>query len=200
MKKLLRNLSVLCLTLVAFLTTGCYEEEIPFLKVDHEVVLVGPQTDKGTVVVESNVNWTVESKDEWITIDNGFGNHKGTFEFFVAANTTPNERSGKIILESNDKLIKKTILVRQQSEGTLLTLATDHVAFTKYAGDYLMSIACNGEWKVASSADWCKVDPASGEGNGAFKITVEENNTGADRVAIISVLTEADGKSEVHQI
>ncbi|MBR5035421.1 MAG: hypothetical protein IKX71_08955 [Bacteroidales bacterium] len=201
MKKLLRNLSVLCFVLAAFLTTGCYEEEVPFLNVDREVVLVGPQADKGTVVVESNLQWVAASEVAWITLDNGFGNHKGTFEFFVAANTTPNERSGKIVLTAKDYPdVKVTILVRQQSEGTILTLATDDVSFTKYAGDYLMSIACNGAWKVASSADWCTVDPTSGEGNGSFKISVDENNTGADRVAIISILTEADGKTEVHQI
>lgn len=200
MKKLLRNLSVLCFVLAAFLTTGCYEEEIPFLKADHEVVLVGPETGKGTVVIESNLQWTVSSDVEWITIDNGFGNHKGTFEFFVAANTTPNERTGKITIEANDGILSTTVLVRQTSEGTQLVLGKDAVSFTKYAGEYLMSIACNGPWEVASSADWCKVDPASGDGNGAFKITVEENNTGADRAATITVLTEADGKTEVHQI
>lgn len=200
MKKLLRNLSVLCFVLAAFLTTGCYEEEIPFLKADHEVVLVGPETGKGTVVIESNLQWTVSSDVEWITIDNGFGNHKGTFEFFVAANTTPNERTGKITIEANDGIVSTTVLVRQTSEGTQLVLGKDAVSFTKYAGEYLMSIACNGPWEVASSADWCKVDPASGDGNGAFKITVEENNTGADRAATITVLTEADGKTEVHQI
>ena len=151
MKKLLRNLSVLCFVLAAVLTTGCYEEEMPFLEVDHEVVLVGADTDKGTVVVTSNVQWTASSDVEWITIDNGFGNHKGTFEFFVAANTTPNERSGKITLKSNDDLITKTILVRQTSEGTQLVLGKDKVSFTKYAGEYLMSIACNGPWEVASS-------------------------------------------------
>lgn len=200
MKKLLRNLSVLCFVLAAFLTTGCYEEEIPFLKADHDVVLVGPETGKGTVVIESNLQWTASSDVEWITVDNGFGNHKGTFEFFVAANTTPNERSGKITITSNDGIVSTTVLVRQTSEGIHLVLGKDKVSFTKYAGEYLMSIACNGPWEVASSADWCKVDPASGDGNGAFKITVEENNTGADRVATITVLTEADGKTEVHQI
>ncbi len=200
MKKLLRNLSVLCFVLAAFLTTGCYEEEIPFLKADHEVVLVGPETGKGTVVIESNLQWTASSDAEWITVDNGFGNHKGTFEFFVAANTTPNERSGKITITSNDGIVSTTVLVRQTSEGTQLVLGKDAVSFTKYAGEYLMSIACNGPWEVASSADWCTVDPTSGDGNGAFKITVEENNTGADRVATITVLTEADGKTEVHQI
>ena len=201
MKKLLRNLSVLCLTFVAFLTTGCYEEEIPFLKVDHEVVLVGPQTDKGTVVVESNVNWTASSNDPWISIDNGFGNHKGTFEFFVAANTTPNERSGKIILTcDNDPNLNVTILVRQQSEGSILTLGTEEITFTKDAGEYLMAVACNGDWKVASSASWCKVDPTSGTGNGSFKISVEENATGADRSAVVSILTEADGKTEVRKV
>ena len=200
MKKLLRNLSVLCFVLAAFLTTGCYEEEIPFLKADHEVVLVGPETGKGTVVIESNLQWTASSDAEWITVDNGFGNHKGTFEFFVAANTTPNERSGKITITSNDGIVSTTVLVRQTSEGTQLVLGKDKVSFTKYAGEYLMSVACNGPWEVASSADWCTVDPDSGDGNGAFKITVEENNTGADRLATITVLTEADGKTEVHQI
>ncbi len=198
MKKLLRNLSVLCFVFAAFLATGCYEEEIPFLTVDHEVVLVGPSMDKGTVVVESNVDWTASSDVPWITIDNGFGNHKGTFEFFVEANTTPNERSGKIKLDGG--VVSVTILVRQQSEGSILTLATDEISFTKDAGEYLMNIACNGDWKVASSADWCKVDPTSGKGNGSFNVTVEENNTGADRIAVISVLTEADGKTEVRKI
>ena len=198
MKKLLRNLSVLCLVIAAALATGCYHEELPFLNVDHEVVLVGPQTDKGTVVVESNVDWEATSDVEWITLDNGFGNHKGTFEFFVEANTTPNERSGKIKIEGNG--CSKTILVRQQSEGSKVTLAADNISFTKYAGEYLMSVACNGEWKVASSADWCKVDPTSGKGNGSFKVTVDENNTGADRVAKITVLTEADGVTQVRTV
>ena len=198
MKKLLRNLSVLCLVIAAALATGCYHEELPFLNVDHEVVLVGPQTDKGTVVIESNVDWEATSDVEWITLDNGFGNHKGTFEFFVEANTTPNERSGKIKIEGNG--CSKTILVRQQSEGSKVTLATDNISFTKYAGEYLMSIACNGDWKVTSSADWCKVEPTSGKGNGSFKVTVEENNTGADRVAKISVLSDADGVTQVRTV
>ena len=198
MKKLLRNLSVLCLVIAAALATGCYHEELPFLNVDHEVVLVGPQTDKGTVVVESNVDWEATSDVEWITLDNGFGNHKGTFEFFVEANTTPNERSGKIKIEGNG--CSKTILVRQQSEGSKVTLAADNISFTKYAGEYLMSVACNGDWEVASSADWCKVDPTSGKGNGSFKVTVDENNTGADRVAKISVLTTADGVTQVRTV
>ena len=200
MKKLLRNLSVLCFVLAAFLTTGCYEKEVPFLEVDREVILVGPSTDKGTVVVESNLQWAATSEVEWITLDNGFGNHKGTFEFFVAANTTPNERTGKIVLKDNDGLITKTILVRQQSEGSVLTISTEEISFTKDAGEYLMSIACNGEWKVASSADWCKVEPNSGSGNGSFKISVDENASGADRVATISILTEADGKTEVREV
>ena len=198
MKKLLRNLSVLCFVFAAFLATGCYEEELPFLTVDHEVVLVGPNMDKGTVVVESNVDWEATSDVEWITLDNGFGNHKGTFEFFVDANTTPNERSGKIILDGGT--VSVTILVRQQSEGSILTLSAEEIAFTKDAGEYLMSVACNGEWEVASSADWCKVNPTHGEGNGSFKVTVDENTTGADRTAILSILTKADGKTEVRKV
>ncbi len=198
MKKLFRNLSVLLLATVAVLTTGCYEQDVPFLTVDHEVVLVGPATDKGTVVVESNLEWTASSDCEWIAIDNGFGNHKGTFEFFVEANTTPYERSGKIKLEGAGCAV--TILVRQQSEGTLLTLAADEIAFTKLAGEYLMSICCNNGWTASSSADWCKVDPTSGNGNGSFKISVDENATGSDRMATISIVTEADGKTQVSKV
>lgn len=200
MKSILRHLSVLSIVLAAFLATGCYEEEVPFLMVDHEVVLVGPSSDKGTVVVESNVTWIASSEVDWITIDNGFGNHKGTFEFFVQANTTPNERSGKIKLESEDGTSSTTILVRQQSEGSVLTLSTEEITFTKDSGEYLMSVACNGDWQVVSSADWCKVEPASGSKNGSFKITVDENATGADRAAVISVLTEADGVTQVRKI
>ena len=200
MKSILRHLSVLSIVLAAFLATGCYEEEVPFLMVDHEVVLVGPSSDKGTVVVESNVTWVASSEVDWITIDNGFGNHKGTFEFFVEANTTPNERSGKIKLESEDGTSSTTILVRQQSEGSVLTLSSEEITFTKDSGEYLMSVACNGDWQVASSADWCKVEPASGSKNGSFKITVDENTTGADRAAVISVLTEADGVTQVRKI
>ncbi len=200
MKSILRHLSVLSIVLAAFLATGCYEEEVPFLMVDHEVVLVGPSSDKGTVVVESNVTWVASSEVDWITIDNGFGNHKGTFEFFVEANTTPNERSGKIKLESEDGTGATTILVRQQSEGSVLTLSTEEIPFTKDSGEYLMSVACNGDWQVVSSADWCKVEPASGSRNGSFKITVDENATGADRAAVISVLTEADGVTQVRKI
>ncbi len=198
MKKLFRNLSVLLLATVAVLATGCYEQDVPFLTVDHEVVLVGPATDKGTVEVESNLEWTASSDCEWIAIDNGYGNHKGTFEFFVEANTTPYERSGKIKLEGAGCAV--TILVRQQSEGTLLTLAADEIAFTKLAGEYLMSICCNNGWTASSSADWCKVDPTSGTGNGSFKISVDENATGSDRVATISIVTEADGKTQVSKV
>ena len=198
MKKLFRNLSVLLLTAVAVLATGCYEQDVPFLTVDHEVVLVSPATDKGTVVVESNVEWTASSDCEWIAVDNGFGNHKGTFEFFVEANTTPYERSGKIKLEGAGCAV--TILVRQQSEGTLLTLAADELAFTKLADEYEMSICCNNAWKASSSAEWCKVDPTSGTGNGTFKISVEENATGSDRLATISIVTEADGKTQVSKV
>ena len=53
-----------------------------------------------------------------------------------------------------------------------------------------IALTSNGDWNVASTADWVSVSPMSGNGNATLAITGAENNTGEERVATVEVTTK----------
>jgi len=64
-------------------------------------------------------------------------------------------------------------------------------------GDFRqVELATSRAWTAASNQAWCTVDPGSGPTTSSkFIVTVQPNQTGADRLATVSVRT-ADGKEE----
>ena len=53
-----------------------------------------------------------------------------------------------------------------------------------------IALTSNGDWNVASTADWVSVSPMSGNGNATLTIEAAENTTNEERVATVEVTTK----------
>ncbi len=72
-----------------------------------------------------------------------------------------------------------------------LEVSTRQIEMNAEGGDADVNVTSNIGWTVTSSAaDWCKVFPTSGNGNGTFKVTVDPNMLLENRDATISVKGE----------
>ena len=181
-----------------FLQTGCNEDDIPFIGLDNEVLALSSEMSKNLVDVKANVDWKASSDAEWCKILKGDGDHKGQFEILVEKNMTPEERVATIVVAGKEA--SATLMVKQAPGNFTMGVSTETVAFSKQADSYKVSVVSNFDWKVVSSNDWCKVSVASGSLSGDFSISVSENNTGSERKAIVSVITEVSGEAHIKNI
>ena len=72
-----------------------------------------------------------------------------------------------------------------------LDVSIRQIEMTADGGNADVNVISNIGWIVTSNAaDWCKVFPTSGNGNGTFKVTIDPNMLLENREAIISVKGE----------
>lgn len=139
-----------------------------------------------SLTVVSNDTWTVTSKPEWVSIDKSSGEGNATIKVSTTENNTTSERSGKIIISTDDGVISKTISVKQ--EAKVVDYGDASLNFNYNASSQSISFTTDGNWSLTKNAEWFSVDKTSGSGNATLKITVEENNTTEKREGQISLL------------
>ncbi|MCF0167300.1 MAG: BACON domain-containing protein, partial [Bacteroidales bacterium] len=180
------------------LLTSCNEPDMPFLILGDEAVVLGSEMAKMTIDVKSNLAWEAKTTSDWVRIAHGTGKNKGQFEIIVDTNEGSEERFADVVVSGG--VCNATLLVRQTSRGTILSVSTDTIRFTKNADQFTVTVGCNDEWEVESSSSWCSVSVSKGKYAGRFTIAVEENTTGSDRTAIVTVVTEAGGVYALKEI
>lgn len=148
------------------------------------------QSSSGNVTVTSNSAWTVSSSQNWCIVSPITGNRDGAFIITTTTNTVIASRSASITVTagSGENKVSKTISVIQQGvDQALLTLSINSLDISAEASDQTISVSSNMGWTVSSSQFWCTAAPASGSGNGTFKIMASANATLDSRSAIVTV-------------
>lgn len=138
-----------------------------------------------SLVVESNDNWTIIEKPDWVSVDKSSGDGSAAIEISVAENNTTSEKSGIITIATDDGVTSKTIHVKQGAKTVEYGDATIEYGYA--VGTQYISFTTDGNWSLTKDADWISVDRTSGSGSATLGITVEENNTTAMRSGIVSL-------------
>lgn len=74
--------------------------------------------------------------------------------------------------------------------------STSPISATAATGSSTISVSANTTWSVSSNAtSWCTISPASGNGNGSFRISWSANSTTSTRYATISITSPAGNKT-----
>ena len=187
--------------------TGCFQEERPFITLGNDALEVSADARSYKVAVESNMGWTAQTDQSWLTILTKDGSYKSQVEFAVEANFTSEDRVA-VIQVNGTGAASATIQVRQSSAGLALYLLEESVGFGKTGGTKKVAVMSNHEWKVLSNADWCTVSPeesgdlgdvnaAGGSVTKELAVTVGPNTEGVERTAEISVICTAGVKEPV---
>lgn len=139
--------------------------------------------------ISSNSSWQITSCPEWVDLSakNGEGNTRITAT--VKENNSTTQLTGKIELSTTDKVIARTINVKQAAKYVDFNVPS--LSFTYEKGSKSFAFSTDGNWSVAKDVDWISLDKQTGKGNATIVVSVQENMTLSDRSGSIN-LTIAD--------
>ena len=150
-------------------------------------------TEKGgtvTVPISISTDWSAELKTApWCTITPS-GGKAGTVQMQVRAeeNKVENRRETTITIRCG-ALLKYIHVSQEAAKPPYVELSTQDLTFDRQAGSQSFSVSSNATWTVGTSADWCKVSPSSGSGDGTVNVSVPDFNESGTRSATVTVKT-----------
>ena len=125
-----------------------------------------------TFSISSNLNWTVESDETWLTVSPTSGSSDGTVTVSADENISTSQRKATITVSGGG--IVETINVTQQGAAAYLNVTPDYISLPAYASQTTLTISSNTSWFVQGSTSFT-FSPSSGENNGTVTITAPTN-------------------------
>ncbi|MDH6313945.1 hypothetical protein M2137_002737 [Parabacteroides sp. PFB2-10] len=176
-----------------FVLNSCVEEDEPVLILSTENIEIDDKSQKETIEVKANGEWSAQSDAEWCRIIRGTGRLHGYFDIMMDDNLTVENRTAVVTVSGNG--VSAALSVRQKAADVSIKLSTDSLQFDKAAEKYYLTILANHEWTAKSSAEWCVLSAEKGSKSGGVEISVKENTSGKKRSAHLTLSSEANGQS-----
>ena len=153
----------------------------------NSLLLTSSTTNNIVVTIYTNGNWSASSDQSWLTVSPSSGTGNATITLTAEENNTTAERTA-IVTVSAAGLPSQTITVTQQGASLSLSVSSNSISIAKEANSSAtVEITSNTNWIASSNLNWLTVSPISGTGNATITFTAEENNTNAERTAIVTV-------------
>ena len=146
-----------------------------------------------TFKISTNTSWTVTSDQTWCSVSPESGKNDGTITVKVTENTSASERKAMITVKSD--IGNQTVKVIQSGAAAVLTLSVNSIDFTSGGGNKTFNISSNTSWTVLCDQAWCNITPISGSGDDSVTVLVEDNISTVERMATITVKSDAGNKT-----
>lgn len=137
-----------------------------------------------TLIINSNINWTVSIDQSWLTVNKTSGTNNDTL-VVVATENTGNTRTA--ILTVNSPNLESQIITINQASKIQITVPTTTVSIANTTTASAVSIASNTTWDATTDVNWLTLTPANGNGDGTISITPSANPTTSARTATITI-------------
>jgi hypothetical protein len=138
-----------------------------------------------TFSVTSNCSWTAVSNQTWCTVtSSGTGN--GTITANYSVNTLTARTANITVTVAGLSPIVVTVTQASAPCSTVMVAPPNQNVPYSPAGSTTFSVTSNCSWTAVSNQTWCTVTP-SGIGNGTITATYYLNESGATRMANITV-------------
>ncbi len=135
--------------------------------------------------LNTNVDWTVLSSPDWLTISPNSGNSSITeLKVTPSENLNMAERVGNISVGNKDLGLAVTCRVVQK--GKYFNDLIKSVQFNASASNQDIEIPTDANWTAIPNADWITLSPKSGKG-GIMNISVTENKCDVERNGAIEI-------------
>ena len=156
----------------------------------------GAKGGEQTITVTATAAWTISksAESDWLTIKPESGN-AGTAQVTLTAaeNTSTGSRTATLTVKSGE--LMKSLNVSQSAANPKMSLDASSMEFASSSGSKSIKITSNTTWTVSSDQAWCSVSPTSGSNDGSVTVKVEENTSTAERIATITVKSDAGDKT-----
>ena len=148
---------------------------------------IGGSTSFGII---ANIDWTVTSNDDWISLLPSSGSNDNTFIATYQENFSNNERIGQIEVKGNG--IVRLITITQSGaplDYIIINPKTLNVDFTSGSGS--LDIESNVSWSATSDSEWLSVSTSDTIGNSSLTINYLQNNSNNPRSAMVIVSNDS---------
>jgi hypothetical protein len=143
-----------------------------------------------TINVISNVDWTAESNQNWVTITSGnTGSNDGTIALNIGENTTIESRSATVTVSASG-VEPQMVNITQQALAPALSLNPSTIPDVSATGDNTKTIAVtsNTNWTATSNQSWVTITSGNtGSNDGTIALNISANTVTESRSATVTV-------------
>ena len=171
---------------------SCTKTKVVELNVNPMAVSLTAAAGDERVAISCNDAWTATKTADWITLSAASGTGNASLKITVTANESLSKREADVTVAAGEltRVVKVTQL--GQEPAVAVSPATKEVAA---AGEEVeVTVTSNTAWTVSvpEACDWVTANPASGTGNGSFKLVAAENRLLEGREVTVTVAAGAD--------
>ncbi len=161
---------------------------LPFLTVSADTLTIEAAASSTTTFdISSNVSWTAESNQSWLTVNSSSGSDDETITLTATANPTTSPRTATVTVSEN-RVPPQTIIVIQDSAAPVLTVSTNTLAIAAAdSSTATFDINSNINWTAESNQSWLIVSNSAGFGDETITLTATANTTISSRTATVTV-------------
>lgn len=139
------------------------------------LTLSADENSSGSINIDSNIDWTIESHPDWISFNKNNGEAgKSTVTLSATKNNSLNSRSGTIIFrDSKSGGIESRVAVTQNG----LDFGDQNILeFNWHQSTLPLNVPLPGTWNAAVSVGWISLSEYSGVGNKAIVVSASKND------------------------
>lgn len=183
--------------LCSFLFNFCSSEEpfIPRFSVDFTADSFPAMGGSKSITLTSNISWSASSNVEWLSVSPTSGKESALLTLTASENNTPADRKGTVTLtpQTGDPI---KINVSQPTDHQF-SVDISEVVFESSPGEMTIHLTAKTSWQVSSGADWLKVNPGSGTGNGTLILTTSQNESPEERTTLLLITPDVGEVIEI---
>jgi len=140
-----------------------------------------------TYNVVSNTMWETTSDQSWLSADPANSADNGMVTVTAQANPTTSARTATVTVSATG-VSSQTVLITQTAGEAYLSVSATVLNINASSGSSAtFDVLSNTNWEVSSNQTWLVAEPISGMGDGVVGIVAEQNQTVAERIAILTV-------------
>ncbi len=148
-----------------------------------------------TANISSNTKWAASTDQTWLTVSPSTGSENGTLIITAEGNSLVTSRNALITVSASG-MDPKTILITQNGkeeptsepgDSTQVVVSATQVNLTAKESNAKIDISSNSTCTAISDQSWLIVSPMNGPGSQTLNLTIEANQTGANRSATITI-------------
>ncbi len=186
----------------ATITSGNYSTQIAFLQaginrylsLSENKLIFDFEADDQAIVVYSNVDYSYEISDSWVSITKLPSSTEDMYVVAVDENTVDEPRTATVTF-SGAGVEPQVLTVEQEAMSYYLSISKENMIFTNAYGTDVVKVLANTNYTCTSSSEWISVSGTPGPGRRDFEITVTENDSYDVRTgSVIFNSTEAGSK------
>ena len=171
-------------------------QKVASLTINPGSIDVGAESITKKITIESNIEWSVNSNANWITLSKSSGTAgTTTLNVNIEANKLASSRTGQITVYNQDYNITKKIVVNQAA--STISVSTNSIEVGPESSTQNVNITSNIPWMVRTSDSWITLSKSSGyAGTTILTINIGANTSTSSRSGYIEISNAEYGVSK----